>query len=274
MFGRVVSLVLILLLAVALVIGGQLSFGATIGTLALDLVAPIADLVTGSYQGASTTARPVQTIGQLVDENQRLKIEVERLQRDGVRAPELQRENDDLRELLGLRKAGAAWQWLDGRVIAYDASNLVRSLVVARGSGDGLVDGMTVMAPRGLVGRIVKLAPAAARVLLITDPSSSVNAMVQRSRARGVIYGQRGAGGTNQLVMRYIPQGEDVKTGDRVITSGGGGIFPEGIAIGQVVQVQQRGTDMFQEAMVEPFVELARLEMVYVIVNHVPVKLD
>jgi rod shape-determining protein MreC len=274
LFGRVVSLFLILLLAIAVVIGGQFSLGSTLGSFALDLFAPVADLVTGTYQGASTAARPVQTVSQLVDENQRLKLEVERLQRDGVRAPELERENADLRDLLGLRRGGATWQWIDGRVISYDASNLVRSMVVARGSRDGLADGMTIMTPRGLVGRIVKLAPAASRVLLVTDPSSSVNAMIQRSRARGVVYGQRGAGGMSQLVMRYIPQGDEVKTGDRVITSGGGGIFPEGIAIGQVVTVQQRGTDMFQEATLEPFVDFGRLELVYVIVNHVPVKLD
>ena len=159
-------------------------------------------------------------------------------------------------------------------MIGYDASNLVRSAVLDRGSRDGLVDGMTVMTPRGLVGKVVRLGPTAARVLLVTDPGSSVNAMVQRSRAKGVIYGQRGTAGGSQLVLRYVPQGEEIKPGDRVITSGLGGIFPEGIAIGQVSQVRQQGTDMFQEATVEPFVDFARVESVFVITNHVPVKLD
>jgi rod shape-determining protein MreC len=275
LFGRLVALALILLVAIALVLAGQLPFADSLGGLALDLVAPIEDLVSGTYRGAAGTARGVQTVEELVNENQRLRIEVERLTRDGARAPELQRENDELRDLLGLKRGGAAFQWIDARVIGFDATNLVRSAVIDRGGRDGLVDGMTVITPRGLVGKIVKLgATAGGRVLLVTDPGSSVNAMVQRSRAKGVVYGQRGAAGSSQLVLRYVPQGEEMKTGDRVITSGLGGIFPEGIAIGQVTEVRQQGTDMFQEATVEPYVDFARMETVFVITNHVPVKLD
>jgi rod shape-determining protein MreC len=274
LFGRVVALALVLLVSVALVLAGQLPIAASLGGLALDVVAPVADLVSGTYRGGAGTGRGVQTIDELVTENQRLRLEVERLTRDGARAPELQRENDELRELLALKRAGAAFQWADAQVIGFDATNLVRSAVIDRGGRDGLVDGMTVMTPRGLVGKIVRLGPTAARVLLVTDPGSSVNAMVQRSRAKGVVYGQRGAAGSSQLVLRYVPQGEEMRTGDRVITSGLGGIFPEGIAIGQVTQVRQQGTDMFQEATVEPYVEFARIETVFVITNHVPIKLD
>ena len=81
--------------------------------------------------------------------------------------------------------------------------------------------------------------------------------MVQRSRAKGVVYGQRGAAGSSQLVLRFVPQGEEIKAGDRSSRPGLVGIFPEGIAIGQVTQVRQQGTDMFQEATVEPYVEFA-----------------
>jgi rod shape-determining protein MreC len=133
---------------------------------------------------------------------------------------------------------------------------------------------MTVMTPRGLVGKIVQLGHNAVKVLLLIDSGSSVNAMIQRSRAGGVVYGQRGPTGTTPLVMRFIPQGEEIKPGDRVITSGLGGIFPPGIAIGQVAQVRQKDTDMFQEATIEPFVDFARLETVLVVTNHQPVRLD
>lgn len=273
MFGRVVALALVLVVSLALVIAGQFPLADAIGARALDVVAPVQDAL-ASYRGVAGSTRGVRTIEELVVENQRLKADVERLAQDGARAPELQRENQELRELLALRRAGSSWQWLEARVIGHDATNLVRSLTINRGRRDGIVDGMTVMTPRGLVGKAVKLGPSAVRVLLVTDPSSSVNAMVQRSRARGVVYGQRGAAGSTQLVMRYIPQGEEIRVGDRVLTSGLGGIFPEGIAIGQVIQVRQRDTDMFQEATIEPFVEFGRLEAVYVITNHVPVKLD
>jgi rod shape-determining protein MreC len=242
--------------------------------LALDVVSPIEELLTGSVRGAVETARTVTAVDEIVAENQALRTEVERLRRDAVRAPELEREVVELRELLGLRREGNEWQWLDARAIGFDSSNLFRSMVINRGERDGLVDGMTVMTSRGLVGRIILISTSWARVLLISDASSTANAMVQRTRARGVVYGQRSAGGKPSLVMRFVPQGDEMKVGDRVITSGVGGIFPAGIAVGTITQVQRRETDMFQEATVEPSADLLRIENVYVITNHVPVKLD
>jgi rod shape-determining protein MreC len=273
-FGRLLALALGLLVVAALVLGGRIPLVAAIQGIALDAVAPLQELVTTSYQDVAGTGRSVATVDQLIEENARLKAENDRLARDAASAPELQRQNDELRQLLGLRQGGATWQWLPGRVIAFDANNLVRSITLDVGSGEGLVEGMTVMTPRGLVGKIVKIGRNAVVVLLITDPSSSVNAMVQRSRASGVVYGQRGPVGSSTLVMKLIPQGEEIKVGDRVITSGLGGIFPEGVALGTVSQVRQKDTDMFQEATIEPYVDFGRLETAQVILNHQPVKLD
>lgn len=274
MFGRVLTVALGVVVVAALIFGGRMPVIAALQGVVLDAVAPIQELVTSSYQDVAGTGRTVATVDELVQENARLKAENDRLSGEAASAPELKRENDELRQLLGLRQGGANWQWLPGRVISFDASNLVRSITVDVGSGEGLVAGMTVMTPRGLVGKIVKIGRNAVQVLLITDPSSSVNAMIQRTRAGGVLYGVRGPIGTSTLVMRYIPQGEEIKPGDRVITSGLGGIFPAGIAIGRVSQVRQRDTDMFQEATIEPSVDFNRLEDVLVIVNHQPVKLD
>lgn len=245
-----------------------------LNSLALDVVSPIEQLVTGSYRGAAETARSLAAVDEIVAENERLRVEVEQLRRDAVRAPELERDIAELRELLAMRRAGASWQWLDARVIGFDASNLLRSVSIDRGQGDGLVDGMTVMTSRGLVGRVVRLSPRWSRVLLVSDASSTANAMVQRTRARGVVYGQRSVSGRPMLLMRFVPQGEEMRVGDRVITSGVGGIFPEGIVIGSVTQVQRRETDMFQEATIEPAVDLLHLETVFVITNHVPIALD
>jgi rod shape-determining protein MreC len=274
LFGRLLAVALGLVVLAALIFGGRFPLIAAIQGVALDAVAPIQDLVTSSFQDVAGTGRTVATVDQLIAENARLKAENDRLTRDAAITPELQRQNEELRQLLGIRQAGGNWQWLPGRVISLDPSNLVRSITLDVGSSEGLVDGMTVMTPRGLVGKIVKIGRNAVQVLLITDPSSSANAMVQRSRARGVVYGQRGPAGTSSLVMKFIPQGEEIRAGDRVITSGLGGIFPEGIALGQVAQVRQRDTDMFQEATIEPYVDFARLETVLVILNHQPVKLD
>ena len=245
-----------------------------VNSLALDVVSPVEELLTGSFRGAVETARTVTAVDEILAENQALRAEAEQMRRDAERAPELEREVVELRELLALRKEGHEWQWLDARAIGFDSSNLFRSIVIDRGERDGLVDGMTVMTSRGLVGRIVLISTGWSRVLLISDASSTANAIVQRTRARGVVYGQRSASGKPSLVMRFVPQGDEMKVGDRVITSGVGGIFPPGVAVGTITQVTRRETDMFQEATVEPSADLLRIENVFVITNHVPVKLD
>jgi rod shape-determining protein MreC len=268
------SLVLVLIVALSLFAASRIPALGVVSSIALDVVAPIEQLITGSYRGAVDTARGVTAVDEVLAENERLRAEAELLRRDAVRAPELEREVADLRDLLGLRQAGAGWQWLDAQVIGFDSQNLLRSIAIDRGESDGLVDGMTVMSSRGLVGRVTLLSTNSARVLLISDAGSTASAMVQRSRARGVVYGQRSATGKPTLLLRFVPQGEEMRVGDRVITSGIGGIFPEGILVGTITQVQRRETDMYQEATVEPAADLLRLERVYVVTNHVPVKLD
>ena len=126
---------------------------------------------------------------------------------------------------------------------------------------------MTVVTARGLVGRISEVGTDWARVLLITDPASSVNALVQTSRATGMVQGRLG----QSLVMRFIPWEERVSVGDLIITSGLGRNFPKGLVIGQVTSVRQRDFQMHQEAEVKPTVDFNRLEIVTVITDFIPI---
>jgi rod shape-determining protein MreC len=117
-----------------------------------------------------------------------------------------------------------------------------------------------------LVGRIHKVGPDSSTVLLITDPSSGVQALTQRNRVVGVVTGRAG----DEPVMEYIPQGAEISVGDLVITSGLGGNFPKNLVIGQVVEVRQRDYEMFQQATLRPTVNFDRLEFVLVITNFKP----
>jgi rod shape-determining protein MreC len=126
---------------------------------------------------------------------------------------------------------------------------------------------MPVITGRGLVGRVTATGDRWARVLLLIDPSSSVNVLVQRSRATGVIQGQE----DGSLRMRYIAQDGDILPGDIILTSGLGGMFPKGLVVGQVTTVEQRDIAMFKEAQVRPTVDFGRLEMVMVITGFQPV---
>ncbi|MBU1879850.1 MAG: rod shape-determining protein MreC, partial [Chloroflexi bacterium] len=192
-----------------------------------------------------------------------LERERDALLAENVRLREAERENVVLREQLGYQQAHPQLELLPAQVVGRDPTNLLRTLLIDKGAEDGVRAEMVVVTPRGLVGRIDHVGSNWAQVLLITDMSSSVNAMVQRSRATGVVQGYVGG----RLVMRYIPQGESVVINDLILTSGLGGAFPKGLLIGQVTEVRQKDIEMFQEAEIQSIVNFYRLEQVLVVLN-------
>lgn len=180
---------------------------------------------------------------------------------------EVERENQLLREMLefaqtrpGLELRGAQ---IVARVIGWESNNFLDYIMLDLGSTHGLALGMPVVTDQGLVGRISETTSTTSKVLLISDPSSAVNAILQSSRLHGVIRGT--PGGT--LVMDYLPQGETFSVGEVILTSGLGGRFPKGIPIGQVVEIRQRDFEVFQQAVVQPTVDFPRMELVMVVTN-------
>lgn len=193
-------------------------------------------------------------------ENEELRQRIALLREETVRLGELARENERLTRLLDLRArvAGVAY---GARVIGRDPLPWLRTLTVDRGERDGIRRGMAVLAPEGVVGRVAKVGHAAAQVLVLTDNNSGIDALVQRSRARGIVQGNLDAG----CYMKYLRRTEDVAIGDRVITSGLDGIFPKGVMIGRVVEVALRNRGLLQVAVIEPSVALDRLEEVLIV---------
>jgi rod shape-determining protein MreC len=233
-------------------------------------LSPVQALVSDPARQGTEFIRTVQEMSELRLENAKLREEVARLRGEAARMGELDRENERLREQLNLKREQPSYQWLPARVVGRDANNLLRSVAINRGSTDGIAVGMTVMTPAGLVGQVIRVGPTSARVLLITDVGSSVTALIQGSRAEGVVNGQ----GKPYLVMRYIPQPAVIKTGDRALTSGVGGIYPSGLPIGRVTSASKKDIEPFQEALIEPEVDFEHLETVLVITNHVPLRLE
>jgi rod shape-determining protein MreC len=207
----------------------------------------------------------IQRAGQLREQNRIYREEVDRLQAEMVRLRELELENYDLRNLLGLRQQAPPGEMIAVRVLARDPLPFVQALTVDGGSDQGLQEDLPVLTWRGLVGRIVEVQPTTARVLLVTDANSSVSGRLQNpdSRATGIVRGRN----DDWLLMQYIGQQEAVQTGDLVITSGLGGVFPEGMPLGKIVQVRRRAQDLFQEALVEPAARLGHLERLYVLTH-------
>ncbi len=209
-------------------------------------------------------------------ENQRLKTQADELIYQLSLLREIEIENANLRDLLNLKDQspevlGPQADLLFAEVIGRDPSNLLHYLTIDRGSQDGLKPGMPVITARGLVGQIREVRPNSAKVVLLTDPSSSVNALVQRSRATGMVEGQPGP----SLVMRYLPQTDGVaQAGDLVLTSGLGGHFPRRLLIGEIVEVRRSDVEMFQEARLRAAVDPNRLEMVIVVRYFTPIGVE
>lgn len=272
-FGRLVSLSIILLLAFVSLLTVRATHLAPVDGLLGQISRPLQWVVGTPLNTAAQVGEGIESLGDLRSENARLRRQVDELTRQASSVPDLEREVQQLREMLALRRSQPALQWLEARVILVDPDNLGRAVTINRGTHDGVQDGMTVMTARGLVGRVVRATGASAKVMLITDVSSSATSIIRGGQASGIISGQRRADGFG-LVMRHITQGEPIKSDDRVVTSGLGGVFPAGILVGTVTDVRQRDTDLFQEATIEPAVDMRRLDVVYVVVNHIPVKLD
>lgn len=185
---------------------------------------------------------------------------------------EVQRENEVMRQMLRFAQTrprldlrGAQ---IVARVIGQESNNFLEYLMLDLGAGHGIAVGYPVVTDQGLVGRISEVTETTSKVLLITDASSAVNAILQSSRLNGVVRGSPGG----DLLMDYIPQGEVFSIGEVVLTSGLGGRFPRGVPLGQVIEIRQRDIDVFQQAVVRPTVNFSRLELVMVVTNFDPLE--
>jgi rod shape-determining protein MreC len=193
----------------------------------------------------------------LYREHAELQTRVETLERELVNTEELEKENERLRKLLDFKKE-VPGKTVPARVIGRDLAPWRRTLVIDKGSTDGVKNRMAVVNAEGLVGRVVEVAPFSARVVLLLDPESRVSTIFQESRDLGVAEGD----GTTWLRVIHLDREATVKIRDRVLTSGLGGIYPKGIPIGIVETVgnEKNGLELF--AAVRPFVNFSKLEEV------------
>src|SRR5438128_3557688 len=147
-------------------------------------------------------------------------------------------------------------------VIGDAASPDVRTVTIDKGTSNGLRLDMAVIAPAGVVGRIVVPTARAARVQLLIDRNAAAGAMIERSRAQGVVVG----GGDERLLMEYVSEVADVATGDVVVTSGIDGIFPKGFVIGRVDSVE-KASGTYKRIVVRPAVDFRSIEEVLVVLT-------
>ena len=177
-------------------------------------------------------------------------------------------ENERLRSLLEFKQS-LPYRSLPARIIGWDLSAYARTVTINVGFRDGVQKGQAVIGAKGLIGQIIDepgrlSGPSWAQVLLITDPTSRVSVVVERTRDRGIL---EGIGKEDNLLLKYLaPEARPIK-GEVVVTSGLGGIFPQGIPVGKIERIEQNPFSSSPQGRVRPSADFAHLEELLVIIG-------
>jgi rod shape-determining protein MreC len=208
-----------------------------------------------------TTSLYLNLVGVKV-ESERLREENEELRAQLRLSEEVRIENDRLRALMDFR-ASTKMKLLPARILARDLSADHSSVRINRGRDHGVQKFQGVINDQGVVGYILSTEPGSAQVILVSDRASAIDALVQRTRARGLVSGRGGA----LARLGYLQRADDVEKGDLVVTSGSRGFFPRGFPIGRVLEVGQTRLGISQEARLETVVQPSRIEEVFVVLQ-------
>jgi rod shape-determining protein MreC len=194
------------------------------------------------------------------EENLKLKAEISRMLIEQQKCREAAVENKNLREVLGLKEKERRYVTA-ARVIGRSIDQWSNTVILDKGLADGVTKDMVAVTEKGLVGKISDASSSYSRLLLLTDINFSAAARLQESRTEGVVSGT----GFINCQLRYVPYEEEVKKGAVVITSGLDELFPPGIPIGYVAQVNRQVLGFFQYIEVRPFADNAKTEIVSII---------
>lgn len=227
----------------------------------LDALAPVTRVANDAAKGLRDITDRLVRLGRLAQENEELRqrlLELEARDRENARIIE---DYNRIRALLRLKDRSpnvvAA-----ANVIGRNPDQWLKMAVIDVGARDGVAENMIVIEPRGVVGRIVRVSQRTSTVLLLTDPQSGVGIITVRSKDAGVASGQAGS---VDLETRFFGRSPDIEIGDRIVTSGYGGIFPAGLNIGEVVDISRDSQGLVVRARVRPSVDFDRLTEVLVI---------
>jgi rod shape-determining protein MreC len=228
--------------------------------LVLETSSPLIRMMNGTVETVADVWRRYIFLIGLEKENQTLKRQVAELTRELNDYREVSFEAQRLKDLMALRE-GLSREAVAARVIGRETTTVFKTILINRGTSHGLRVGLPVVSVQGVVGKIVEASWNVSRVLLVNDYNSNVDAILQGSRAQGILQG----GNDNLCSLKYVERSEDVRIGETLMTSGLGGIFPKGLILGTVLAVDKKGSGLFQKIDVIPAVPFTRLEEVVVL---------
>lgn len=217
----------------------------------VDAAAPVLDALSRPVESANAAIAEVGALMDLRAENAELREANARLRGWESAARALEQENAALRRAAGLA-AERLPVFVTGRVVGDSGGAFVRTLLVTAGARDGVAKGQAALTADGVVGRVVDVGRRASRVLLITDLNSRVPVLLERSRQRAILAGDNGT----LVRLDYLPNGAAAAVGERVVTSGHGGLLPPGLPVGVVARAEAN------DVRVRPLADFGRIDYV------------
>jgi rod shape-determining protein MreC len=253
--GRM-AILFLLALSLGLVLVGKShqSLSHNVRMLITDTVTPVIQVLSAPTDAIQSAASWVSEMTSLREENHALKSQNARLQQWQAVATELQSENAKLRDLLRFAPPNRS-AYSSARVAADPGSPYSRSAIITSGSDQSVHEDMAVINDGGLVGRVVEVGKRTARILLLSDMNSRIPILSETSRERAIA----GGNGGDLLSLFYLPEGSKLTVGEKIVTSGDGGVLPPGLPVGVVVKIENK------TAWVKPFVDWYHLEYVSVV---------
>ena len=266
MFSKRMILValVIVLIAVNIILltitGKHTQAPSGLGRGALVIVSPFQKQFTAFFDSVKDTWNQYFFLVSTAKENQRLKEALGQSLEQLNRYSETEIANDRLRHLLGFVKE-IPRPMIAAQVVGKDPSAWSKTIIVDKGTRDSVRQGAPVVIPEGIVGVVVEASARYAKVLLLTDPNSAVDALVQQTRARGIVKG----GGADYCVFDYVLRKHEISVGDMVVSSGLDGVFPKGFRVGRISEIVRQNAGIFQKVSVTPYVDFEILEEVFII---------
>ena len=231
----------------------------------LDLAVPVQKMVATPIDFARGALRDYVAILDVRDENAALRGRLAAVEEDNLQLREALVAGGRLARIAEMRDDFEV-PMLPAELVGLDVSAWFRSGLVDRGRQHGVFSGMPVINEQGLVGLVTATSRSAAKLMLLIDRQSAVDAVVQRSRSRGIVRGAQG----DDLIFEFVVRDGDVQPGDVLVTSGLGGVYPKGIRIGEVTLVSASDSKMLRTAALRPAVDFGRLEQVFVMLRRGP----
>jgi len=226
---------------------------------AISFISPFQELVTRTMRFTRDIWHQYFYLVSVTRQNQLLGTQLNQAFEVNNQWRETELANDRLRNLLGFEQTIAEMA-VAAEVIGKDPSAWFKTVIIDKGRADGLTTSLPVVMPQGIAGQVIEVSNHYSKVMLVIDRNSAVDALVQRTRARGVIKGDS----TDRCRLEFVLRKSDVRVGDTVVSSGLDGVYPKGLRIGFVSEVIEHDADIFHEVIVTPFVDFEKLEEVLV----------